>query len=319
MRWRMTATTLLLVAAAATPAPATPAPGVVVSECERTQFGYRCTAGPIDVPAGEMVEFMTGVAAPSQAGYITSARATLVDGRGKPIAHHMVHLHHAVWLNPMREDMTCESYDGGFPNYERFFASGKERTKLALPPGYGYYWNNGIAQGWTQSAPWWALVAHLDGMHGNDDTYIRLDMDFTPLDEAGRITEIRPVWLDVRNCSSEPEYDVAKGEGANGVAKETWSYRMPQGGRFVFLGGHLHDGGLRLTLRNVTRDRALFTSVASYDLAGEPSYLTGMSRFVGKPGKSVGRGDRLRLTSVYDSTRARQAVMGIMVGALAVD
>ena len=298
------------------PAAAIPTPSVVPSWCERTSGGYRCMVGPVDVPADEMVEFVTGVAAPSEAGYITSARATLVDGDGNPVPHHMVHLHHAVWLNPMKRDLTCDSYDGGFPAYDRFFATGKERTKLDLPSGHGYYWSNEAPQPYTQSAPWWALVAHLDGMHGNSDTYIRLDLGFVSADEAKGFTNVRPVWLDVRNCSSEPEYDVRKGSGSGGIARETWRYRMPIGGRFVFVGGHLHDGGRRLVLDNSASGKRIFVSRAHYGMDDEPWYLTAMTTWTGTPGRRVAKGDRLKLTAVYDSTRSWRRVMGIMVGAL---
>src|SRR5438876_10061207 len=101
-------------------ASAYPSPGAYPSWCEHMAFGYRCMVGPINVPADQMLQFMTLVAAPSEAGYITTGRATLVDSGGQSIAEHMVHLHHAVWLNPYRRDMTCPGYDSWIPNYDRF-------------------------------------------------------------------------------------------------------------------------------------------------------------------------------------------------------
>src|SRR4051812_48879859 len=107
------------IAAVAVAIAATLPPGRAVaaapSSCTRTDAGYRCMYGPVDVPADQEVRIMDGVAAPSEAGFITSARATLVDSDGRPIPHHMVHLHHAVWLNPMKQDLTCDHYDGGLP------------------------------------------------------------------------------------------------------------------------------------------------------------------------------------------------------------
>jgi hypothetical protein len=307
---------ILTLAVAGTPAGAQVAPGIVPSWCERTTDGYRCMAGPFDVGAGERVETMTGVAAPSEAGYITSGRATLVDADGEEIPHHMVHLHHAVWLNPAREDLTCDSYDGWLPNYDRFFATGKERTKLVMPEGHGYYWSNRASQPYTQSAPFWVLVSHLDGVHGGSEVYIEFDMGFVPESEAADMTDTRPVWLDVRNCSSDPVFTVKKGSGKRGVFREHWNYEMPIGGNFVFMGGHLHDGGLNLKLRNVSTGDLVFTSKASYGLKKEPWYLTSMSTFSGLPGKLVAAGDELRLTAVYDSTHTWKDVMGIMVGGL---
>ena len=308
---------LLAALGPAAPSSATPPPGIVPSYCLETGKGYRCTIGPFDVAAGERLEVMTGVAAPSESGYITSARPRLVDGEGRRIAHHMVHLHHAAWLNPHEDDLTCDSYDGGFPDYERFFAAGKELTDVVLPKGFGYLWDPGISQPYTQSSPWWAFVAHLDGMHGSSEVYVQLDLGFVPEDEARRMKRIRPVWLDVRNCSSEPVYTVKKGSGSGGVHRERWAYRMPIGGRFVFLGGHLHDGGLKLTLSS--GGRHLFTSRALYGIRGDPWFLTGMTTDTWSRGPRVRNGERLTLTSVYDSSRTWRDVMGIMLGALVVD
>lgn len=305
---------LAAVALAGPAAHATPPPGVVPSYCLKDADGYRCLIGPFDVGAGEMHEILTGVAAPSETGYITSGKAKLVDGEGEPIPHHAVHLHHAVWLNPYEDDMTCDSYDeGAFPGFERFFAAGKELTKFEMPQGYGYRWDPGFGQSLTQSAPWWGFTAHIDGMHGASEVYVELDMSFVPEAEAEDITNVEPVWLDVRNCNSEPVYDVPR--RSTGVHKERWNYTMPVGGRFVFMGGHLHDGGLRISVDNATTGRDVYTSRATYGLKGDPWYLTKMSAWSGAPGISVDKGDKLRLTSVYDASRSWDEVMGIMVGA----
>lgn len=312
----LVAVAVLVTAAPAPPVRAVAMPTAVPSWCERTATGYRCTVGPIPTLPGQTVELMTGVAAPSEAGYLTSAQARLVDSSGEELPHDAVHLHHAVWLNPTRRDLTCDAYDGGLPNYERFFASGKERTPVQLPEGYGYYWSNAAPQPHTESAPWWGLVVMLDGGHGNLDTFVELDVGFVPEAEADDITAIRPVWLDVRNCSSHPVYDVEEGSGESGVHRESWTHELALGGRFVFLGGHLHDGGLALELTNATTGEELFTSEAVYDEPEEPWFLTGMTTMSDPAGPVIAAGDQLRLTAVYDSSRDRDNVMGIMLGAL---
>lgn len=296
---------------------AAPPPGVIPSWCEPTPGGYRCLAGPIPVAGDQTVELATGVAAPSEAGWVTGARATLVDSSGAEVPPDRVHLHHAVWLNPHRRDMTCGSYDAGLPAIERFFASGSERTPLTLPDGYGYRWDPGISQPHTRSSPGWGMVVMLDGGRGQLDTFVELELDFVPADEATGMVPVDPVWLDVRNCRSDPVYDVSRGAGAGGVHHERWTYRMPTSGRFVFLGGHLHAGGLAIQLDDRTTGRELFTSRPTYGRPGHPGALVGMSILSDPEGPLVRRGDRLRLTAVYDSTRRREDVMGIMLGMLA--
>ena len=283
-----------------------------VEGCHATERGYRCYSGPVDVPSGEMVEVNDFVAAPPEPGYLTSMRATLVDKNGDRIAHHMVHLHHAVWINPNKTDSTCPSF-GGFPNWDRFFATGKERTRVALPEGYGYFWDN---QGNSFSEnPFWALTAHLDGMHGAGNVFIRLNLGFTPLPEGDGLTDIDPVWLDVMNCTTNPVFDVQKGSGTSGIYKKRWSYTMPAAGNFISFGGHLHDGGFRLALWNRTTGLRMFTSKAIYGMKSEPWYLTKMTSFAGLPGLGVGAGDELELVAIYDSTHNWHDAMGIMVGA----
>lgn len=303
-----------------------PPPGVVPSWCERTAggYGYRCLAGPVVVGGDSRVEFFSGIAAPSQPGYFTAARATLVDSSGEPVPHDQVHLHHAVWLNPYRRDMTCTSYDAGLPAYERFFASGGERTPVVLPEGYGYHWDPPLAPPISDplagpvgdSTPYMVLVAMLDGLEGSPDTFVELDLEFVPQGDAGGMVGIKPVWLDVRNCSSHPVYTVEQGSGSNGLHAERWTYRMPATGRFVFLGGHLHGGGLELRLANRTTGQDLFTSLPTYGMPGQPWMLTGMSTWADPHGVGVSQGDILELTAVYDSSRRWEDVMGIMLGAL---
>jgi hypothetical protein len=314
-RFIMRTRILLVAAIMATPLAAVPSAGAEVAQgCEVTATGYVCLYGPIMVRRGEnfpepypLVEFP----APDEPGFITRARATLVDGDGVPIPRHAIHLHHVVWLNPNERDMTCPS---GFWR-ERFFASGKERTALELPAGFGYHWDNQPND--VTGTPTWAINYHLDGHHsGVQETWIKLTIGFTSEADAPDMTSITPVWLDVDNCS-DSEFNIRKGDGRRGVARRSWTYDMPASGRFVALAGHLHDGGIELRLRNLTAGRGVFTS--------KPTYRKGtwdlrkMSSYSGVPGKRASAGDSLRLTAVYDSTRNRPAVMGIMMGALALD
>lgn len=297
----------LLLAPALVPAPA-PA-GQVEQGCTAIDGGYRCLYGPFKVDPGPN-EIGVPAPAPPAEGYVTSMRATVVDEDGDRLSHHMVHLHHAVWLNPTAYDVTCPTYP------ERFFASGKERTRVTLPEGMGYYWSNRPPLDYGYG-PTWILLAHLDGMHEGmtHDAFVRLDMDFVA-GEQGALTDVRPVWLDVENCENDPVFDVARGSGTGRRYTRVWDYEMPLGGRFVAMGGHLHDGGIKLGLRNLTTDQPVFTSEASYDKANDPWYLTAMGSFSSADGPAVARGDVLRLKAVYDSTHRWRDVMGIMVGML---
>ncbi|MGH2786361.1 MAG: hypothetical protein ACRDJV_00440 [Actinomycetota bacterium] len=95
---------------------------------------------------------------------------------------------------------------------------------------------------------------------------------------------------------------------------------MPEGGKFVTLAGHLHDGGLRLALRNESSGAPVFVSQAIYEHRWNLDAMTVYSDGAGVP---VAAGDVVKLTAVYNDTHngpgdlAWDNVMGIMMGALA--
>jgi hypothetical protein len=279
-----------------------------------TTSGYRCLHGPIEVRKGEPAEtpFADVVDAVPEAGYITALRATLVDAQGNAIPRHAVHLHHAVWLNPTRADMTCSLPD-------RFFASGKERTRIELPEGFGYYWSNEpVPPPYSDLSHKWLLNYHLDAMHkGRYEVYLRLDLDFTPAAEAVGMTDVTPAWFDVDNCN-DSEFNVPKNSGRHGKYKRTWDFTMPEPGRFVAMAGHLHDGGLKIKLRNTTTDEIVYVSRPTYSKHDRWD-LRKMSSFVDADGPRIAAGDDLRLVAVYDSSRRWKGVMGIMIGAFVPD
>ncbi|MDQ4144637.1 MAG: hypothetical protein M3198_13015 [Actinomycetota bacterium] len=281
--------------------------------CHRTASGYTCFYGPFQVgPEGK--EVLKLVQAPNRAGYITDARATLVNRDNDQVPPHMVHLHHAVWVNPIEEDLTCAMSPG-----ERFFGSGKERTPMRLPDGYGYLWRNQASSEWPYGGrKGWGLTAHLDGMHDmtHGGIFIRLRMGFTP-ESQQTLERIRPVWLDVNgSCSIDPTFDVPRGSGEDNRFRISATRAMPRAGRFIGMSGHLHDGGRRLILRNNTTGEGVFTARARYDDPDHPWFLTRMTSFYDIEGPEVAAGDELELTAVYDSSRRWEDAMGIMLGAL---
>lgn len=297
--------------------------------CTETVKGYRCLYGPFssaDADDGALV-FTGLVRPPGASGYITSMRATLVDTYGDFVPRHAVHLHHAVWLNTRKPDMTCPEFPlvGDLLDYtpDRFFATGKERTKIQMPSGYGYHWDNRAPDAYPGVPPLWAMNTHLHWMHGTHpaQVYIRLNLGFTPDEEAEGMTDVRPVWFDVDNCS-DSEFDVPGPKDPGNNYKLTWDWTMPEGGRFVTLGGHLHDGGRRLALFNRTTDEMVYVSRATYGTknpADSSWDLRKMSAYSADPGIDVAAGDTLRLTAVYDHSKNWKDVMGIMIGALVVE
>ncbi|MGH2736713.1 MAG: hypothetical protein ACRDKZ_14120 [Actinomycetota bacterium] len=299
------------------PEPGEPDPSLSAG-CTQIEDGYRCLYGPYLVEGGESKEVFDYVAAPNETGYITGAGATLVDESGRVVNRHAVHLHHAVWVNFSKQDLICGT---GLLSADRFFGTGKERTQLRLPDGYGYYWDNQPGPSMDHSG--WGFTAHLDGMHEDHDmnVFVELTLDFDPAEE-GALTDVVPVWLDVRECSTDPVYDVPRADAR--VHRRSVSITMPREGRFFALAGHLHDGGKKLVLSNSTTGEEVFTSRAVYSKRHRWD-LRRMTSMSSEEGIAVAAGDELKLTSVY-STRHKMPcgsgpcawndVMGIMLGAL---
>jgi len=287
--------------------------------CVAKSWGYRCFYGPYEAsydPNEEHNEYGL-IPTPPEAGYITSAHATLVDEQGDSVSRHEAHLHHVVFINPNKPSLMCPNIGA-----DLFFASGKERTKLQLPDGYGYYWDNKGPPQYPAYTPTWAIVHHLMTMHEGHETdvFVKLDLGFEAVPE-GSLIDVKPTWFDVAgegdDCSLDPVFNVQKGSGTDGVFQKSRTLTMPEGGHFIAFGGHLHDGGLKLRLDNDTTGEKVWTAHPTYGPAEGGWDLRKISSYSGAPGFPVTAQDQMRLTASYDSTHRWHKVMGIMVGVMA--
>jgi plastocyanin len=112
-------------------------------------------------------------------------------------------------------------------------------------------------------------------------------------------------------------FSVAGTGGPGSTVSRTADFRMPESGRFVAAGGHLHGGGASLDVSNANCG-SLFTSYPTWGLVfphpimHEPGPLH-MTGFADPAGRAVRAGDTLRLTATYDNARPHVRVMGIMI------
>jgi plastocyanin len=273
-------------------------PGLARAE-ERT---LTFTTGPISVPAFSVVQQPMAAKSPAVDGYVVGMDAEVVDAAGRVQGRDRVMLHHIVFAKVGSPDYTC----GGFT--ERFFAEGEERMAMSLPTGYGYP---------NKATDRWALLYML--MNHKPETlkgYIRYHVRYVT---GERRTTVKPVWLDVRNCSGpDPVFDVPGGGRSFSTFTKTADFTMPESGRLVAGGGHLHGGGIRLELRNATCRTKLFESRPTWGgpkprpLLHEPG-PTKMSSFRSTEGIPVAKGQKLRLAAVYENHAPHTRVMGIML------
>ena len=239
---------------------------------------------------------------PKVDGYVVGMEAEVVDAQGRVQGRDKVMLHHIVFAKVGVPDYTC----GGAA--ERFFAEGEERLALSLPRGYGYA---------NKATDRWGLLYMLMNHKPQRlNGFIRYTVRYVT---GERLTPVKPIWLDVRNCTGpDPVFDVPGGGRTFSTFTKSAGFTMPQSGRLVSGGGHLHGGGIRVELRNATCGAKLFESRPTWGgpkpkpLLHEPG-PTKMSSFRSTAGIPVARGDRLRINAVYDNSAPHTRAMGIML------
>jgi plastocyanin len=237
--------------------------------------------------------------------------AEVVDVAGNPVPMQDVMLHHVVFAKVGVPDYTCagiEDYSGNASSLraERFYAEGEEHFALSLPDGYGYP---------NRGQDTWGLLYML--MNHHPHTMV-VRIRYTVRYVTGEpLTPVKPVWLDVENCRADPVFSVAGTGKPGATVSRAADFRIPESGRFVAAGGHLHGGGVSLDVSD-TSCGSLFTSYPTWGLVfprpvlHEPGPLH-MTSFADPVGRSVRAGDTLRLTATYDNSRPHVRVMGIMI------
>jgi hypothetical protein len=260
------------------------------------------TTAPISVPAYGVAQQPMLAASPQVDGYVVGMEAEVVDAAGNVQGRDKVMLHHIVFAKIGALDTTCGTAA------ERFFAEGEERLAMRLPAGHGY--PN------RASDRWGLLYMLMNHKPQRLDGYIRYTVRYVT---GEQLTPVKPLWLDIRNCSGpDPVFDVPGGGKSFSTLTKTADFVLPESGRLVAGGGHLHGGGLRLELRNETCGSVPFQSLPTWGgplpkpILHEPG-PTKMSQFTSAEGIPVAKGDRLRLAAVYENSRLHTRAMGIML------
>jgi plastocyanin len=292
-----------------------------MAEVRTESFRY-----PVQVNGYEVKqEFTFGVDHPKVDGFVTAMSVDVVDADGTPVPINRLMLHHIVFSTVGRPSATCNQFTAfdsrtKLPGLaEQFFARGEEGNRMALPPGYGYPLK--ANDQWLMT---WMLMNH---KKLTDHAFIQWTVTY---DTAPDLTPVKPYWLDVRNCQADPIYSVP-GDGRPGsVYRQTYSLTMPESGRIVEGGGHVHGGGIDLTLSEPQcANRAIAKLVPAWGEPDHPFYHVypvlhepgpiAMSGFATAKGIPVVRGEKILLTANYDNSRLHDRVMGISLIYVAAD
>jgi plastocyanin len=314
-----------------------------------TQTTYKCNIPSGTIGGYEVRQWYALAPTPPRNGFITHMETDIIDdstGQQVPISRLM--LHHIVFLNLNRQDSTCagQGYLGfdGRKDFgsafapQRFYAAGEERAKMSMPPGYGYP---------TSQTDTWGVAAMVMNHRSTLDhalIHYEVTIDTSPL------TPVKPYWFDVRDCRADPIYNIpsvaqkakkakkaSKGKKkrrkkttARPIAVESRDYVIPESGRLIAGAGHVHGGGIGLTLTEPNcGNREVARSEPTWGLPDHPFYNVrpvlhepgpiNMSAFRSTTGLPVHAGETIRLNSIYDDSQPHVRVMGIMVVFLAPD
>lgn len=246
-------------------------------------------------------------------GFITRMYARMVDRQGQPIPISRMMLHHVAFLDlggpgrPRVDETYCRGKLG-----RRFYGTGEEDQALVLPPGYGYR---------IREDDFWSANSMVMN-HGPQDAEAYLEYTMT-IDDSPDLVPVRPHWIGVVPCSGDPIFDVPGGGRPGARYRKSATWRVPADGRIVAAGGHIHGGSYGLTLRQPRcDDRLLVMSRPAYGQADHPYYHVlpvlhepgpiGTTWTTTQMGIGLKKGDRLRVSAVYDAERMHVRAMGIM-------
>lgn len=275
-------------------------------------------AGPFAIEPGQnYIDTMGAIPQPEMDGWIVGIRPNLTYDDGTIPGVDVVHLHHGVWLNLAAADATAK-----LP--QRFFASGEEKTTMALPAPYGYPY---------RTTDHWVLNYMLHNLTPEaTQVWVTYEIDIIPATapEAAGMLTARPIWMDVQNGKVYPVFDALRGAGdgvtytypdqatdpyAGGPALNEWV--ADADGTLIATAGHLHPGGLHTDLW-VTRDgekaHAFASEAMYYEPAGAVSWDVSMTATTPDWHVAIKKGDTLSTTATYDSGLASwYESMGIMI------
>jgi hypothetical protein len=291
-------------------------PGTPGARTSQVRYGpFNIPAAP-DNPDGTHGHAHTGnrfqwfVQKPCSDCYVTSMTADLQypDGRRAGYSTN-AQLHHMVLANWAwgRSDATCNPGSPlplGLLFGQRFFASGDERTSIRFPNGYGYRVGAGDV---------WNLIYELAGMEDvPQNVIINMTFEWVPASTAG-MRDIEPVWLDVDQCGFS-QISVPAGR-----SQRAYSWTVNRPGTLVAIGGHMHDGGENIAIRNDSTGQLICDSRAGY---GEsPLYIdhhgaghiSSMSKCEGPRVSTLTNGQRVTMTANYNMPAAVSDQMGIVM------
>jgi plastocyanin len=296
-------------AAAQLPYFTTPPPPEHRADPALTTYVFR--VGPFSIGGYQTLRRTALVTPPPVVGSIVGMDVRIVDPTGVEVPQSQLMLHHDVFTNGGADNTRT---DGACPQRavrERFYGSSEELRPLTLPRGYGYP---------TTPADRWKMIwMAMNHRSERREAYIEYRVTVDP---SPGLTPVKPYWLSVVPCISDPQYTVPGGRAPGSVSKRSLTFTVPESGRIVAIGGHLHGGSTGLvTSQPACGNRTLAVSDPTYGVADDPLYSVRPLLHEPDPrriswsqwsdGWAVAAGDTLKVTALYDASHPHMRVMGI--------
>lgn len=234
-------------------------------------------------------------------GWLLGYTPKLTDSSGGAVPGRL--LHHTAFWNVNRPDFLCHNKE------EHIFGAGSEMNVWPPLPGYGYRVHKGdlirietmvynpTAAGY--SAVWLEVAIQYAPAPAAD----------SPADPAP-VKTVYPAWIDVQECR-DSGYDLPAGKSTR-----TGILALQYNGALLGVGGHLHDYGHELLLRDAATQKEIARLEAKTDSSGN-LISTPIKTFFETGGYALKRGDRLEVSATYDNLSGKlipQGAMGIVVG-----
>ena len=252
--------------------------------------------GPFTLGPGGEAQGSPSSGMPRPAGSLGLKEATfnVVDQNGTPVSSHDVHLHHIVMTTSARQDALCPG------RRERFIGAGMERTPIIIWGPYAYM---------VGANDQWGSIYHLMNETQTTRTvYIQYTLKYQPGANATNTRPVQPWFMDVTGCGNST-YDVPGNGGPGSFDLRSRSWQAPRDGIAVFAGGHLHEGGVDITLSDTAPGSPACTGVATYH--ENPRHLATINPCLLH--EKVTAGHSYRVTARYDNSQPYDDVMGIVL------
>ncbi len=228
-------------------------------------------------------------------GWLTAYHPRMTDALGQTLPGRM--LHHVAFWNTERSDFLCPNKE------EHIFGAGGEMNDWPAQPGIGYRVHKGERIRVSS-------MFHNPTATSYADAYLEVRIEYRRAGEGQPLMSVYPTWFDVMQCGNSG-YDLAAGHN-----HRSGKFRLNYSGRLLGVGGHLHDYGRGLTLKDLSRGETIAALTPETNSAGQIVKMP-VVLFTDRGGYALPKGEEIEVDADYDNLTGKplpEGAMGIVVG-----